>query len=59
MSDTGDGWCIECGEFFHLDDTGGYRPPCPCGCGLCRDCCKAQEDENTDEWDVGAEERDG
>lgn len=39
MTDTGDGWCLECGDEFHLDDCGGYNPPCPCGCGCCRSCC--------------------
>ena len=37
-----DGWCGECGDAFHLDDCGGYNPPCPCGCGLCRDCCREE-----------------
>lgn len=36
--DSGDGCCAECGDFFHLDDVGGYNPLCPCGCGLCRSC---------------------
>jgi hypothetical protein len=42
-----DGWCIECGDSFHLDDCGGYNPPCP-GCGNCRSCCECRvvnEDE--------------
>jgi hypothetical protein len=34
----GGGFCGECGDRFHLDDCGGYNPPCPCGCGLCRSC---------------------
>lgn len=32
--------CCECGDEFHLDDVGGYNPPCPCGCGMCRRCCE-------------------
>lgn len=49
MSDTGDGWCIECGEFFHLDDVGGYNPPCP-GCGNCRECCECHGARDEDEY---------
>lgn len=45
-----DGYCIDCGEEFHLDDTGGYNPPCPCGCGLCRSCCAGAQAEE-DEWE--------
>lgn len=36
-----DGWCLECGEEFHLDDTGGYNPPCECKIcqgAVCRSC---------------------
>lgn len=38
----GDGWCIECLEPFHLDDTGGYNPPCSCGFH-CRSCHEHEE----------------
>jgi len=38
----GDGWCIECGDEFHLDDIGGYNPPCACGYH-CRSCHEALE----------------
>ncbi len=48
-SDTGDGWCIECGDYFHLDDCGGYNPPCH-KCGLCRGCCKCDEEKYEDEF---------
>ena len=38
-------WCLECGEEFHDDDTGGYNPECRCGAewcvGICRSCCHA------------------
>ena len=44
-----DGWCVDCGDEFHLDDTGGYNPPCPCGCGLCRSCHENEERED-DAW---------
>ena len=30
--------CADCGDPFHDDDTGGYNPPCSCGCGYCRSC---------------------
>lgn len=43
-----DGYCLDCGEEFHLDDTGGYNPPCVCG-EHCRSCHEAQERES-DEW---------
>lgn len=49
-----DGWCLECGEEFHLDDTGGYNPPCPCGCGCCRHCCP-RENVNHPDWEPEAE----
>lgn len=55
MSDTGDGFCVECGEYFHLDDTGGYNPPCP-SCGLCRMCCDCGGNPRRDldeEFEVG------
>lgn len=45
----GDGHCDECGDAFHLDDCGGYNPPCRCGCGRCRSCCEADERDD-DEW---------
>jgi len=49
-----DGWCVECGDAFHLDDCGGYNPPCPCGCGLCRSCCAGNEyDDESPEPDDG------
>jgi hypothetical protein len=61
-SDTGDGWCVDCGDFFHLDDCGGYNPPCGV-CGLCRDCCRCPfrgrgdeaEDDGVDDGDYIAE----
>lgn len=40
--DESDGWCLECGDPFHLDDCGGYNPPCY-KCGLCRDCCRTSD----------------
>ena len=49
--DTGDGWCLECGEWFHLDDCGGYNPPCPCGCGCCRSCCPGDITDDDLAWD--------
>lgn len=42
------GWCLDCGEDFRYDDTGGYNPPCSCG-AHCRSCHDAEEREN-DEW---------
>ena len=54
--DTIDGWCLECGEEFHLDDCGGYNPPCQ-GCGLCRSCCECAQAEDDDEWE-GPEDED-
>lgn len=47
-----DGWCHECGDEFHLDDCGGYNPPCPCGCGLCRSCHESEEMRKA-EYDEG------
>jgi len=44
-----DGYCVECGDEFHLDDCGGYDPPCPCGCGLCRWCCAGNEYDDVDD----------
>ncbi len=38
----GDGWCLECGDKFHLDDVGGYNPPCKCGMH-CRHCHEVEE----------------
>ena len=38
--------CMDCGDEFHLDDAGGYNPPCQCGCGLCRRCHDAAERED-------------
>ena len=54
-----DGWCLECGDPFHLDDCGGYNPPCPCGCGRCRSCCEADRwwDEYEDGYPDDPEER--
>lgn len=47
----GDGFCGECGDPFHLDDCGGYNPPCPCGCGLCRSCCEnTRRGDDDNEW---------
>jgi hypothetical protein len=43
VDDFGDGWCLECGDTFRLDDMGGYNPPCECKeCqGMyCRNCCR-------------------
>lgn len=48
-SDTGDGWCLDCGDYFHLDDGGGYNPPCQ-GCGNCRSCCECNRDYDADEY---------
>lgn len=52
-----DSWCLECGEEFHLDDTGGYNPPCECPIcqgAVCRHChpwleSMADEDNEIDE----------
>lgn len=44
-----DNYCGECGDEFHLDDCGGYNPPCSCGCGCCRSCHDAYEDAE-DHW---------
>lgn len=50
--DDSDGWCLECGEPFHLDDCGGYNPPCPCGCGCCRDHCEERRERDDDDgWE--------
>lgn len=47
----GDGWCIECGDEFHLDDVGGYNPPCSCGLH-CRSCHEAEMyDRDEDDYD--------
>lgn len=55
-----DGWCVECGEEFHLDDAGGYNPPCPCGCGLCRSCHEATEyDEQEEDYGLYPLDRTG
>lgn len=43
-----DGWCVECGDAFHLDDCGGYNPPCQT-CGLCRSCCDCNGQHSTDD----------
>ena len=43
----GDGWCITCGDEFHLDDCGGYNPPCSCGFH-CRSCHEAEERDEED-----------
>lgn len=51
-----DGWCLECGDEFHLDDCGVYYPPCP-GCGLCWYCCECHEFKG-DEDDYLENERD-
>lgn len=44
----GDGWCVQCGDEFHLDDTGGYNPPCSCGLH-CRSCHEAVERYNNND----------
>ena len=46
----GDGWCVECGEEFHLDDVGGYNPPCSCGfhCRHCHDAVEGRFDPDDD-----------
>jgi hypothetical protein len=50
MIDDWDGWCLDCGDPFHLDDCGGYNPPCSCGCGMCRSCCEQSSRENDDDF---------
>jgi len=44
-------FCMECGEYFREDDTGGYYPECRCGkehcVSLCRSCCDAIESRCT------------
>lgn len=42
--------CLECGDEFHYDDTGGYSPPCP-RCGYCLGCCRAGVQFSCHEWD--------
>jgi hypothetical protein len=39
--ENGDCWCVDCGDPFHLDDCGGYNPPCECGYH-CRPCHEAE-----------------
>lgn len=55
-------YCLECGDEFRYDDTGGYNPPCR-GCGLCLDCCGAggqfschDDDVWGDDWDEDEDE---
>lgn len=43
-------WCIDCGEDFHDDDTGGYNPACACGLH-CRSCHEAEQREK-EAWDT-------
>jgi hypothetical protein len=49
-------FCLECGDFFHEDDTGGYNPECRCGkehcVSLCRSCCEAIESRMSDPEDI-------
>ena len=55
--DTDDGYCLDCGDIFRLDDTGGYNPPCRCG-ALCRSCCehgRCEDDPTRDDEDYDAE----
>lgn len=50
-----DGWCLECGEEFHFDDTGGYNPPCyckTCGGAVCRSCHPWNDGPDDDEPDA-------
>ncbi len=47
----GDGHCFDCGDPFHLDDCGGYNPPCSCGCGCCRSCHRENELMDEDDYD--------
>ena len=46
-------FCLECGDYFRDDDTGGYNPECRCGkehcVSLCRTCCDAIESRCADE----------
>lgn len=55
-----DGWCIDCGDAFHLDDCGGYNPPCVCGfhCRSCHEAEERDEDAYEDGYDDDHEERD-
>lgn len=46
----GEGWCVECGDEFHLDDCGGYNPPCACGLH-CRSCHEADINGPDDDYD--------
>lgn len=48
--DDGDGWCMDCGDPFHLDDTGGYNPPCECGFH-CRSCHEREIRELDDDYE--------
>lgn len=58
-----DGWCVDCGDEFHLDDCGGYNPPCECGLH-CRSCHEAEVmgdidvygDDDYDDFDLFPEE---
>lgn len=52
--------CLECGEEFHFDDTGGYNPPCYCKrCqgAVCRSCHTWDDYELDDEGGSGDAER--
>lgn len=46
-------FCLECGDYFREDDTGGYNPECRCGkehcVSLCRNCCGAIKSDTADE----------
>jgi hypothetical protein len=48
-------FCLECGDYFREDDTGGYNPECRCGkewcVSLCRTCCDAIESRQDPEDD--------
>jgi hypothetical protein len=46
----GDEFCVECGDEFHYDDTGGYNPPCACGLH-CRSCHEHIESECDDDYE--------
>jgi hypothetical protein len=43
MTDDGLPFCVECGDFFREDDTGGYNPECRCGYETTRPTRDAQQ----------------
>jgi hypothetical protein len=49
--------CIECGDEFHYDDTGGYNPPCVCGLH-CRSCHEAEAMRDRDDDDAPFDDTD-